>query len=345
MAENRTIYSTAEELARIAHILQNYARLPFSPINIPGAVMEGVLGHVRRGEVLRTYDFVDVVNRKSQLGWQIKSTLAGTPVTWKRAKIPERIQLIASEKSAEGLQSLGDAIIGFCNKHAEESIKGYDLREIGYARLVIHESGQAMYFERRLCTRAKPQIFDPKEFLWRWSIPKRTAKKEQLIALHGTHKPTGKKWFAWHGRGENQLHFSGENAWWPSGGDHRVEFQLPSESGRLTLEAFIQAACCLREPLALRLTSLSHHCLSNPANEQRWNRIPDLASLLRVSSNEFETIRKSLKASCFPDCDDAEVLRVAEPTRPGVKNPASYRRRYHILCQSAIRAAVSGLGS
>jgi len=159
MAEIRTIYSTADELAMIARILQNYARLPFSPINIPGGVMEGVLGHVRRGEVLRTYDFVDVVNRESRLGWQIKSTLAGTPVTWKRAKIPERIELIAaSEKSDDGLQSLGDAIIGFCNRHAEESIKLYALKEIGYARLVIHEDGRVMYFERRLCTRANPQI-------------------------------------------------------------------------------------------------------------------------------------------------------------------------------------------
>jgi hypothetical protein len=214
MVGTRGIFSTRDELQMIARILRNYLRLPFSPINIPGAVMEGVLGHVRQGDVLRTYDFVDVVNRGSGLGWQVKSTLAQTPVTWKRAKIPNRVELIAaSEKSAEGLQALGDAIIGFCNRHAEESFDLYGLKEIGYARLVIREAGRVMYFERRLCTRENPQIFDPKEFVWRWSSPKRTAKKEQLTALHGTHRPTGKKWFAWHGRGENQLHFSGEHAW------------------------------------------------------------------------------------------------------------------------------------
>src|ERR1700686_4422516 len=235
MVRNRGIFSTRDELVTIARILQNYARLPFSPNNIPGSVMEGALGHVRQGEVLRTYDFVDVVNRESGLGWQVKSTLAQTPVTWKRAKIPSRVELIlASEKSDAGLQALGDAIIGFCNRHAEESIELYGLKEIGYARLVIHEDGEVIYFERRLCTRDKPQIFDPKDFVWRWSNPKRTAKKEQLTALHAMHKPTGKKWFAWHGRGENQLHFSGEETWWPSAGSHRIAFRLPSESGRLT---------------------------------------------------------------------------------------------------------------
>ncbi|MGA8765300.1 MAG: hypothetical protein WB562_20700, partial [Candidatus Sulfotelmatobacter sp.] len=158
----------------MARILKNYIRLPFSPINIPGAVMEGVLGHVRKGEVLRTYDFVDVVDRKAGLGWQVKSTLAGTPVTWKRAKIPERLELItASEESDEGLQALGNAIIDFCNRHAQESLDLYGLKQIGYARLVIHESGDAMYFERLLCTREAPRIFEPEEFSWRWSSPKR----------------------------------------------------------------------------------------------------------------------------------------------------------------------------
>src|SRR6185437_173347 len=114
---NNNLFSTGEELEMVARILQNYVRLPFSPTNIPGAVMEGVLGHVRRAAVLRTYDFVDVVDSDAGLGWQVKSTLAGTPVTWKRAKIPERAKLIAaSEKSAKGCQALGDAIIAFCNE-------------------------------------------------------------------------------------------------------------------------------------------------------------------------------------------------------------------------------------
>lgn len=246
-----SIFSTPEELAMIARILQNYIRLPFSPINIPGAVMEGVLSHVRRGNVLRTYDFVDVVDPDSGLGWQVKSTLAQTPVTWKRAKIPERVELIeASEKSKEGLQALGNAIIDFCNWHAQKSLELYGLKEIGYARLVIYSTGDAMYFERLLCSQQIPRIFNPEEFSWRWSNPKQTTKKEQLSALHGIHNPTGKKWFAWHGRGENQLHFSGETVWWPSPGDsHTITFRLPSESERLPLEAFIDLLAASDNPL------------------------------------------------------------------------------------------------
>ena len=66
---NKQVYSTPEELKSIARILQNFMRLPFSTINIPGAIMEGVLGHVRRGAVLRTYDFIDVVNQATAVGW------------------------------------------------------------------------------------------------------------------------------------------------------------------------------------------------------------------------------------------------------------------------------------
>ena len=174
MPRSRSIFSTPEELATIARILRNYIRLPFSSINIPGAVMEGVLGHVRHGKVLRTYDFVDVVSQGAGLGWQVKSTLEQTPVTWKRAKIPDRLGLIAaSEKSKDGLQALGNAIIDFCNQHAAESMRLYDLTEIGYARVVVHQTGKTTYFERRLCTRDKPQVFDPTEFTWRWSVPVR----------------------------------------------------------------------------------------------------------------------------------------------------------------------------
>ena len=248
---NSSIFSTKKELAMIARILQNYVRLPFSPINIPGAIMEGVLGHIRQATVLRTYDFVDVIDPNARVGWQVKSTLANTPVTWKRAKIPERVALIAaSEKSGAGLQTLGNAIITFCNQHAEESMRTYGLKEIGYARLVIHNNGDALYFERLLCTQKSPRVFDPREFSWRWSPQKQVVKKEQLTALHGLHKPTGKKWFAWHGRGENQLHFSGERTWWPPDGQgHTVRFRLPSEPERLRIEEFIDLLAASDNPL------------------------------------------------------------------------------------------------
>ena len=80
-------------------------------------------------------------------------------------------------------------------------------------------------------------VFDPSSFEWRWSTPKVTKKKEQLPALHGIHKDTGKKWWAWHGLGENQLHFSGEGEWWPSQTDSNwFSFKMPKEEERIDLE-------------------------------------------------------------------------------------------------------------
>lgn len=236
------IFSTPKQLDLLGDILSKYARLPFSQASIPGAVLEGALAHVRDGEVLNTYDFVDVIKRESRLGWQVKSTKADTPVTWKRAKIPDSVALIAeSRKSAAGEQALGNAIIKFCNDHALESIRLYNLYEIGYSRLIVFPDGRVMYFERLLCTRSAPEIFNAADFEWRWSQPKKTVKKEQLPALHGFYKPTGRKWWAWHGLGENQLHFSGEGAWWPALGDpYIVTFSFPTTEDRIELEKFIE---------------------------------------------------------------------------------------------------------
>jgi hypothetical protein len=238
----QAIFSTPTQLTLLGDILSKYSRLPFSHASIPGAVLEGALAHVRSGEVLNTYDFVDVIKRDAGCGWQVKSTMATTPVTWKRAKIPDSVALIASsQKSSEGVQTLGSAIIKFCNDHAIESLRLYDLHGIGYSRLIIFPNGRVVYFEKLLCTRATPNIFNPTDFEWRWSTPKRTVKKEQLPALHGFHRPTGKKWWAWHGLGENQLHFSGESNWWPDENDpHVVTFSFPTAEDRIELERFIE---------------------------------------------------------------------------------------------------------
>lgn len=102
------IFSTNEQLDLICKILSRYIRLPFSGKTIPGAIMEGVLAHVRDGQVLNTYDFVDVIEPVDRVGWQVKSTKSSTPVTWKRAKIPNAPELIEnSRKSLQGLQDLG----------------------------------------------------------------------------------------------------------------------------------------------------------------------------------------------------------------------------------------------
>ena len=227
----RPLFSTPEQVELISRALISYMRLPFFSGSIPGAVMESVFSFVREGNVLNTYGFVDVIDGKT--GWQIKSTKAETPVTWKRAKIANAEELILqSYKSKRGLQELGNAIIDFCNEHVSASIDQYSLDRIGYVRLVVHQKKRRVnYFERALCTRANPRVFRKEEFSWRWSTPKKVRKKEQLKSFIGTKKDTSEKWFAWHGLGENQLHFSGERAWWP---ERMHSFELPRTKTRLS---------------------------------------------------------------------------------------------------------------
>jgi hypothetical protein len=238
-----TVYSTKKQLTQIVHYLTAYMRIPyFQDDTIPGKVMEKIISLVRGGVQLTTYDYVDVcINGK--VGWQVKSTKHDTPLTWKRAKIANADALIKeSENGDAGLKSLGDAIIDFCNSHADKSIKLYELREIGYSRLIMFDDNTAIYFERLVCTKENTEIFDKDNYIWHWSKPKKTTKKEQLPALHGINKITQKKAFAWHGKGENQLHFSGEKEWWPqlskpdhcgeihySADSHAIAFKLPTE--------------------------------------------------------------------------------------------------------------------
>ena len=237
-----TIFSTRAQLARIGLILSRYIRLPVSTDAIPGAFLESVLAHIRGGRVLPTYDYIDVLHVADKVGWSIKSTKAATPVTWKPAKIANKDALIqASHQSLVGAQALGDAIIEFCNAHARASLIKYDLDAIGYARLIVFSTGEIRYFERLLCSRAAPDMFDPNDFDWRWSLQKITSTKEQLRALHGIHRATGKKWWAWHGLGENQLHFSGESSWWPAPDDpHAIAFRFPTEDEKLSFDRLIE---------------------------------------------------------------------------------------------------------
>ncbi len=235
------IFSTSIQLEQINNILTKYIRLPFFGNTIPGAIMEAILAYVKGADVLNTYDFVDVIKNEERCGWQVKSTKSTTPVTWKRAKIPNQVQLIEeSRRSQDGLQNLGNAIINFCNEHALHSMRTYQLDEIGYCRLVIHSDGNVTYFEKLLCNRDHPNIFNIRDVTWQWSTPKKTEKKERLPALHGIHNETGQKWWAWHGLGENQLHFSGESSWWPDEENcHTTSFTLPSEKEKLSLEDFL----------------------------------------------------------------------------------------------------------
>ncbi len=221
------VFSSAQQLQTIADYLFAYMRTPyFQDDTIPGKVMEKIISLVHSAEQLATYDYVDVC-RPHDVGWQVKSTKDTTPLTWKRAKIANSDALIRkSENSTEARQELGDAIIDFCNNHVRESLKLYDLKEIGYSRLIIFNDQTAVYFERLLATPEAPDIFNRANYKWHWSLPKPGTKKEQLTALHGIDMRTGRKAFAWHGRGENQLHFSSERDWWP-------EIQKPTIPGKI----------------------------------------------------------------------------------------------------------------
>jgi hypothetical protein len=236
-----TAIATPAQLERIAILVSRFSSLPFAPpASVPGAVVEAIIAEVRGATRLETYDFVDVVKPAEGIGWQVKSTMAKTPVTWKRAKLPFADDLIKGSKTSSGVQKLGDTIMEFCNEHARQSLKDYGLSEIGYSRLVVNEDLSALYFERTLVTAKQPDLFSPKDFTWKWSEPKKTKAKEQLPALHGTYIPTGKKWWAWHGLGENQLHFSGEGTWWPQQSEHAIKFSLPPLTDRMTMEDLIE---------------------------------------------------------------------------------------------------------
>jgi hypothetical protein len=234
-------FSEKSQLETIASILIGYIKVPFALETIPGSFMENVLAHVRKGTALNTYDFVDVINVEKRIGWQVKSTKDTTPVTWKRAKIKDSDNLInGSQQSEQGLTALGNAIIDFCNEHAFESIVKYNLTEIYYSRLVVCENREVLYFERLLCTKDNPVIFNKNDFYWKWSVQKKSTRKEQLPALHGFNRQTNEKWFAWHGLGENQLHFSGEKNWWPNETNpHHIRFLFPQSDERLSQDLFM----------------------------------------------------------------------------------------------------------
>lgn len=69
-----TVYSTKEQLEKIAHYLIAYMRIPyFQDDTVPGKIMEKIFLLVHDAELLDTYDYVDVCI-KNKVGWQIKST-------------------------------------------------------------------------------------------------------------------------------------------------------------------------------------------------------------------------------------------------------------------------------
>jgi len=223
-----SLLSSATTMKRIASLISRYHQLPFTAADsIPGAVMEGVL-EIARGSstrVLRTYDFVDVVDEPNGFGWQVKSTKPGTPVTWKRAKLPDAAQRRAFARTSKAAaQKVGAELIEFCNEHAVESLHKFNLDEIGYSRLIVRNNNVATYFERPLISKARPTLFKASDFTWRWTESRASATQQSSLAGYDSRE---RRWFSWHS--ENQLHFNNESAWWPQIGDpHRIDFALPT---------------------------------------------------------------------------------------------------------------------
>ena len=216
------------DLSAIATELAKIYRLPFATESIPGGFAEAAVADHYGGKVLGSHDFVDVVCESTGIGWQVKSTKASTTVTWKRAKIEGSADMIrkSDDKGGVHTQRLGRRVIEACNSHAKDSLNEYDLRQIRYAR-IISCPGRFTYLERVLIDEHNPTLFDPNEFKWKWSEVKHSTAKEQLQALHGDHRKYNKKWFAWHGRGENQLHFFGDRWWWPNSDPNAQCITLP----------------------------------------------------------------------------------------------------------------------
>ena len=240
------VLSTSSQLKEISQILFSISRLPIWNGNIPGALLENVVAHVRNAKVLKTYDFVDVIDQQNQIGWQMKSTKSDTPVTWKRAKIANKEELIsASECAPYDCSNIGKEIINFCNNHIKHSIDLYNLNHIAYSRLVIGKK-DVIYFEKLLCTKDNPILFKHEDYFWKWAPARSNSKKELLPSLQGfkidskTKKPTSKLVWSWYGHGENQLHSNAEKDWWDDPNNSSITFKLATKENKISLEELFE---------------------------------------------------------------------------------------------------------
>ncbi len=226
------LFSTKKELKEIANILSGYLKLNIGDNIIPGSIMENTISSVRKAEVLKTYDFVDVICEERKIGWQVKSSKEKTALTWKRVKLPDSAKAIQDSKSSKKeLQRLGDMIIDYCNKNAFDCFEKYSIDELGFSRLIMNKDGSLTYYERILCSKDSPMIFKKEDFIWKWSHQRKQNKKESLPGLNGINIHTGEKWFAWYGLGENQLHFYGEKTWRPEleSNENTIKFKAPKD--------------------------------------------------------------------------------------------------------------------
>ena len=235
--------SSTQQMEELQKFVNAYWLLPemFRSPYISGAFVERALAEVRGGKALPTYDFIDVLCDDGKTGFQVKATKGTTTITWMRAKIHHKQALIAASQRAsepehsEGLQALGDAIIDFANEKISKSFRAYKkVENIHYARLKLLSGGRVEYTEAPLCTREKPVLFKKEDFTWAWRQERASETQslemedplettdienapqdidEVISSLQGTHIPTKERWWAWHGKSDNQLHFPGESKW------------------------------------------------------------------------------------------------------------------------------------
>lgn len=224
------VFSNKKELKEISELVQGYFKLPISEDTIQGDFFEKIIAEARNAKRLNTYEFIDVVDEKNKVAWQVKSTKEKTPLTWKRVKLKDSKKLIEeSFQSFEKTQELGELIINFCNLNAKESIDKYNLKEIGFSRIISNLDGTLSYYEKILCTKENPIIFNKDNYIWKWSEQKTNGKKEMLKSLQGFDKITGLKMFSWHGQGENQLHFVGDKYWLKENIDKVMTIKKPND--------------------------------------------------------------------------------------------------------------------
>lgn len=232
------MYLTEEQLQKLGSYLKAYLKLPVaSGDRVPGEDFEKIVAAAINGEALGKKDFVDVLTFDKRWGKQTKSGIYGNNIIWKRAKIDNSEQLVLESKnSISAAQQLGKLLIDQCNEHIIDSINKYNLDGITYSRLIIKEPDILEYFEKFLCTKNDPIVFESKDIYWKWSNTKKSLKKEYLPALHGINIKTGETIWQWNGLGDNQLNFPGEKLWWPK---NRTIFTFPNDNEKVSFEKLL----------------------------------------------------------------------------------------------------------
>lgn len=245
--------SSVEKREKLLKIIEVSQLLPyiFRSSSISGSLVERSLAHVLGGTAPTSKNFVDVLSSDGKIGYQVKSTNSSSILTWMRARLDEKNELIINSRKKDkteaekGLHDLGREIINKANAKIEDSFNAYPKLELlVYSRFIYEMQQYALYFEAPIMAKGDSSVFNPDNFKWFWeeiddvlaeknddelggdqatllSIPiknkkktKEGKKRKPKKSLQGLYLPTGTIWWAWHGdTSDNQLHFRGESEW------------------------------------------------------------------------------------------------------------------------------------